>query len=87
MEISDDIKKLNKGILPDGLNFTLREQTPIDWNKVRYNSLYKDFSFHEKKFPDGYESIPGFDMVIQQIANDSKSPLEEVLERQKKSNE
>ena len=86
-QVKKDISLLNKGILPDSFNFSLREHSPIDWNKVKYNSLYKDFSYYEKKFPDGFDSIPAFDKIIQQIANNTKSPLEEILERQKESSE
>jgi len=84
-QVKKDIELLNRGILPDNFYFGLKEHSPIDWNKVRYNALYKDFSFHEKKFPKGYESIPGFDRVIEQIAKNSKSPLEEIQERQNES--
>jgi hypothetical protein len=86
-QVKKDISLINKGILPDSLNFTLKEQSPIDWNKVRYNSLYKDFSYHEKKFPDGYDSISGFDKIIEEIAKNAKTPLEEIIERQNESSE
>ena len=82
-QVKKDIDLLNRGILPDGFNFSIKEQSPIDWNKVKYNSLYKDFSYHEKKFPRGYQSISGFDKIIEQIAENSKSPLEEIEERSK----
>ena len=82
--VKKDISLLNQGILPDGFNFTLKP-SPIDWDKVRYNSLYKDFSFHEKKFPNGYDSIPGFDKIIEEIAKNAKTPLEEILERSRET--
>ena len=86
-QITDDIKMLNKGILPDSFNFSLKPSSVIDWDKVRYNSLYKDFGYFENKFPDGYKSIPNFDKIIQSIADNAKSPMEEIDERINKPSE
>ena len=51
----------------------------IDWEKVKYNSFYRDFSFYENKFPKGYNTIPAFDKVIEMIVekNSDNSPLKE----------
>jgi len=47
------VKKLNSGVLPDELNFTL-EQPELDWSKVLFNTFYKSYDFHSSKFPDGF---------------------------------
>jgi hypothetical protein len=77
------VKLLNDGILPDELNFGLEKSTEFDINDLKFNWFYKDYSFYESKFPVGYESIPGFDNIIQSMAdNQTKLPLEEIEERQ-----
>jgi hypothetical protein len=77
------VKLINDGILPDELNFGLEKSTEFDINDLKYNWFYKDYSFYESKFPVGYESIPGFDNIIQSMAdNQTKMPLEEIEERQ-----
>ena len=76
------VKLLNDGILPDELNFGLEKSTEFDINDLKYNWFYKDYSFYENKFPVGYESISGFDNIIQSMAdNQTKMPLEEIEER------
>ena len=60
------------------------ENQNIDWSKLQYNALYRDYSFYERKFPKGYKSIPGFNNVIQKIAEKNKdnSPLKEICQLQ-----
>jgi hypothetical protein len=77
-QVKSDLKKLNDGILPDSLNFGVKPSVSIDWEKVKYNSLYRDYSYYEKKFPDGYDSIAGFDKVIEAMAINALTPLEEI---------
>ncbi len=76
------VKLLNDGILPDELNFGLEKSAEFDINDLKFNWFYKDYSFYESKFPVGYESIPGFENIIQSMAdNQTKMPLEEIEER------
>ena len=83
-----DIKKLNlllsQGICPDELNFGV-ESKQLDISKLKYNAFYRSYEFAEKKFPKGYESIPGMDIIIQGIADNlaNTSPLEEMIEKGK----
>jgi hypothetical protein len=80
------IKSLLQGELPDELNFGLKPADSIDWEKVKYNTFYKSPQFFESKFPDCMKSLPAFDKIIETIAsNTTKSPLEEMLEREKVS--
>ena len=77
------IKQLKQGQLPPELNFTNKEQEEIDWSKVQYNAFYKSPSFFESKFPEGLvDNLPGFDKVLETMACNAQSPLEEMLERQ-----
>ena len=84
------VKKLNqqleKGILPDELNFSLEQNNNIDIEKLKYNAFYRSYEFYESKFPNGYQSIPGFEKIIENIAKtadeEDRTPLKEILERQ-----
>lgn len=79
-----EINKINKCLmnneLPKELNFTIQNSEAIDWAKVRYNTFYKTYEFAESKFPPGYDSIPGFDKVIEDCIP-TLSPLEEYMIR------
>jgi hypothetical protein len=90
-----DLQKLNEalsnGILPDELNFTKQNnQDEVDMNKLKYNAFYRSYEFYESKFPPGYECIPGFNKIIELIAEKAEenqvTPLEEILERQNDCN-
>jgi hypothetical protein len=83
-KVNQDIKDLNNGILPDSLNFSLKpkEFDLKDLAELQYNAFYRSYEFFEKKFPKGYESIPGFDKVIQSMADNALTPLQEMELRQ-----
>jgi hypothetical protein len=73
---------LENDIIPESLNFTIEPKEPIDWTKVWYNSYYNSFDFFSNKFPTGWQSIAGFDKVIEQMAENATSPLDEMIDRQ-----
>ena len=77
-----DIEMLNRGILPDSLNFNLNQSPAIDIYKLAYNLRYKTTEYWESKFPDGYQNIPGFDKIIEKITEEALSPLEEISLKQ-----
>jgi len=60
------------------------EQKEINWNCLNYGSV--DYEFFAKKFPPGFQSIPGFDEIIQKMVSEVKTPLQEMEDRLK-SNE
>ena len=84
MNIAELNKQLSNGVLPDVLNYGI-EQKPLDICELKYNAFYRSYGFVESKFPKGYESIPGFDCVIQSIADkleqEEITPLKEILEK------
>ena len=82
MNSDEVVRKLNSGFLPEELNFML-EQPELDWSKVLYNSFYKSFEFHSSKFPNGFEKIPAFNSIVNDMMENSKTPLEEIEIRQK----
>ena len=81
-----DIEMLNRGILHDSLNFNRKNCEEFDIYKVAYNLRYKTTEYWESKFPDGYQNIPGFDKIIEKIAENAISPLEEITLIQEESN-
>jgi hypothetical protein len=68
--------------IPECVNFTLQTRDNIDWSKMIYNNYYNSFQFCSKKFPNGWISIKGFDKVIEDIALQYTSPLQEMQNRQ-----
>jgi hypothetical protein len=75
-----NIKKINNefenGYIPNELFYSVNKRD-IDINKITYNDTYKSFEYHARKIPF-YKSIPGLDQVIQNIADTTLSPLEEL---------
>jgi hypothetical protein len=57
----------------------------VDWDCLDYSFDYRASVL--KRFPPGYESIPGFDEIINRIVDDVKeiSPLEEMERRIKEA--
>ena len=74
--IKNDIDLLNKGMLPDSLQFGLRNKDNYNWSKLQYNNLYRTYEYHSNKF-----SLGGLEPIIQLMANNTTSPLEEMLNR------
>ena len=75
-----NIKQINnqfkEGYIPIELIYTIYKKD-IDIDKITYNDTYKSFDYHAKKLPF-YKSIPGLEQVIQNIADSTLSPLEEL---------
>lgn len=85
MNINELNKQLMSGVLPDELNFSIKREFALDLDKIKYNAFYRSYEFYESKFPKGWESIPGFEKIIESIVEKSvdKTPLDEMLEREK----
>lgn len=82
---NNDIKRINKDLandfLPVELDFTMKPTPNIDWEKVAYNTFYKSQEYFINKFPPGFESLPGYEKIIDEMILNSKTPLEEMNER------
>jgi hypothetical protein len=79
IKMNRDIELINKGILPDSLNYSgIHQNQELDLEKLVYNLRYKTTEYWESKFPSGFSSIPGFDKIIEKIAEEALSPLEEI---------
>ena len=59
---------------------TFKMKPIVDWNKLQYNTTYNSPDYFRSKFPPGFEYLPGFDVIIQNMAKNSKSPYEEMME-------
>ena len=57
----------------------------LDLTELKYNWFYRDYSYWASKFPAGHESIPGFEKIIQSMADNALTPLEEIELRKNKS--
>ena len=80
-ELAKLCEQLENGAVPECLCFSFPRPDSIDWSKLLYNNYYKSFEFHASRFPPGFESIPGFVQIIQEIADNAKTPLEVYEER------
>ena len=76
--MNSDIEMLNRGILPDSLNFNKPIEPEFDIHKLAYNLRYKSTEYWESKFAQLFQCIPGFDKIIEKIVDESLSPLEEI---------
>ena len=88
MESITDINiQLKLGKLPDSLNYAPRPREEIDWAKVAYNSFYKTREFQLSRIPNpmGFLNLPGGTQIIESMAANAKSPLEELNFRQEYS--
>ena len=85
----DLIDQLNNGELPKELDFSVKPHEPIDWEKVKYNTFYKQPSFFINKFPNpkAFLNLAGASDIINSMTENAKTPLEEMLEKQKISND
>ena len=87
-----NLRKLNQqidnGILPSVLDFSLQNQNKsVDMDKLKYNAFYRTYEFVEKRFPPGHQDFPGFDKIIEDIAQSLPTPLEEMIIRQEANKE
>jgi hypothetical protein len=60
-----------------------KQFTKVDETLIEYNSKYNSYEFYESKFPDGHDSIPGFNLIISAIVENTKfnNPLLEYNSR------
>lgn len=76
------IEQLERGSLPVELTFTNKSNVLDEEliRKIQYNSFHR-FDYWADKFPPGFGCIPGFDDIIQHMADSCISPIEEIEKR------
>jgi len=80
--ITELVKSLEKGELPQELNFTnIGVDNSLDLAKVQFNTFYKSRDYIYGKFPVGFENIPGCDLIVDKIIEKIQTPLEEIKSR------
>jgi len=66
---------------------TLNLPSAVDWNQLQYQQIYKSPEYVASKFSGDFSNITGFDKIIDKIAVNSVTPLEELLSRYNIANE
>ena len=86
MNISEINNSFKNGYIPDSLYWNIeKDRIQIDPRKISYTDYYQSYDFYESKFEGDYSTIPGFDKVIENMAEMSikknNTPLKEINER------
>ena len=82
------LRKLEKGELPEELDFRHKQQTQeIDWAKIQYNTFYRSDEYIMNLFPNSmaFQNLPGSDKIIESIRDNITTPLIEMEERHTKA--
>jgi hypothetical protein len=66
--------------LPYELSYGLRPASKydLDETKILYQNEYKSYEYYARRFPYDYSHLKGFDAVIQLMADNALTPLEEL---------
>jgi hypothetical protein len=85
MSFQNILRKLEKGELPEELDFRPKPQQDIDWDKVKYNTFYKTDEYILQRYPNSmaFQNLPASDKILDAIKSKITTPLEEIEDRQK----
>ena len=53
----------------------------VDWSRLQYNNIYKTYDYFDSRFSGDYSHIPGFDSIINKMAQNALTPFEEMEQR------
>ena len=59
----------------------------VDWNQLQYQQIYKSTEYVASKFSGDFSNITGFNKIIENIAMNTMTPLQELLSRYNIANE
>lgn len=62
-------------------DWSIKIPDKVDWSKLQYNNIYKTFDFFDSRFSGDYNNIPGFELIIQKMAEQALTPYEEMQQR------
>ena len=85
MSFQNILRKLEKGELPEELDFRPKPQQEIDWDKVKYNTFYKTDEYILQRYPNSmaFQNLPGSDKILDVVKSKITTPLDEMEERGK----
>jgi hypothetical protein len=80
------LRKLEKGELPEELDFRPKENPELDWSKIQYNTFYKSDEYILERYPNSmaFGNLPASEKLLDAIKSKLTTPLEEMEERQAK---
>jgi hypothetical protein len=80
------LRKLEKGELPDELDFRPKENPELDWSKIQYNTFYKSDEYILERYPNSmaFGNLPASEKLLDAIKSKLTTPLQEMEERQAK---
>lgn len=62
-------------------DYSIKIPDDVDWSKLQYNNIYKSFDYFDSRFSGDYSHIPGFDIIIEKMAQQALTPFEEIQQR------
>lgn len=63
-------------------DFSLKQPRDIvDWSKLQYTNIYQTYDYFDSRFSGNYSHIPGFNLIIQKMADKALTPYEEIQQR------
>ena len=79
------LRKLEKGELPEELDFRQKENPELDWSKIQYNTFYKSDEYILERYPNSmaFQNLPASEKLLDAIKSKLTTPLQEMEERQK----
>lgn len=72
------MRELYCGVLPNELTYGLRIINNIDMSMMQYNTYYKSHDFMLSKFPDGFDTLPGYELMLDRMLEGILSPSQEI---------
>ena len=66
---------------------TLNLPQVVDWKQLQYQNIYHEPEYVASKFLGDFSNISGFHKIIENIAMNTMTPLEELLSRYNIANE
>ena len=77
-----DSKQIEIDLNDPRLDYSIKQpRDKLDWSKLQYNNSYKSFDYFDSRFSGDYSHIPGFDLIIQNMADKALTPYEEMQQR------
>jgi hypothetical protein len=80
--VKNIIEQFSNDEVPEELTYTVEPKLNYDPYKLWYTDYYKSPEYIASKLPNGWQSIPAFDKVIEEMSKNAITPLEEMNKRE-----